>query len=60
MTNKYTSLRVSEERKMKLERAAIEVSYSIGKSVKWTEMANYLFDNMLEDAKKDLMSQAKK
>ncbi|WP_372872708.1 hypothetical protein [Shewanella sp.] len=40
---------------MALERAAIEISYKTGISIKWTELANYLFDNMLQEAKKDLM-----
>ncbi len=51
---KYTSLRVSEEKKMKLERAAIEISYSTGKQIKWTDVANYLFDEYLNEAKKDM------
>ncbi len=55
MSSKTTTLRVSEERKMALERAAIEISYKTGISIKWTELANYLFDNMLQEAKKDLM-----
>ncbi|ELE5893950.1 hypothetical protein RQV73_001969 [Vibrio fluvialis] len=54
MTKKYTSLRVSEERKIKLERAAIEVSYATGKQVKWTDVANHLFDEYLSEAKKDM------
>ena len=54
MTKKYTSLRVSEERKIKLERAAIEVSYATGKQVKWTDVANHLFDEYLNDAKRDM------
>lgn len=51
---KYTSLRVSEEKKIKLERAAIEISYATGKQIKWTEVANYLFDEYLTEAKKDM------
>jgi hypothetical protein len=54
MTKKYTSLRVSEEKKIKLERAAIEISYSTGKQIKWTDVANYLFDEYLNEAKKDM------
>ncbi|OOF18869.1 hypothetical protein BZJ17_15845 [Salinivibrio sp. IB574] len=60
MTKKYTSLRVSEETKLKLERAAIEVSYATGKQVKWTEVANYLFDQYLTEAKKDLKESVSK
>ncbi|WP_345871011.1 hypothetical protein [Shewanella algae] len=55
MSAKTTTLRVSEERKMGLERAAIEISYKTGVSIKWTELANYLFDQYTADAKKDLI-----
>ncbi|MNF98594.1 hypothetical protein D3C84_814590 [compost metagenome] len=51
---KYASLRVSEERKMMLEKAAIEVSYATGKVVKWSDIAFYLFDEHLKEAVKDL------
>ncbi|MCP8769829.1 hypothetical protein NDJ66_03970 [Escherichia coli] len=47
---KYTSLRVPEERKMELEKAAIEVSYATGRMVKWTDMAFYLMDEYLKEA----------
>jgi len=56
---KYTSLRVREDRKMALERAAIEISYAIGKQVKWTDVANYMFDDYLRDAVKDMKSKIK-
>ncbi|EGU32227.1 hypothetical protein [Vibrio scophthalmi] len=51
---KYTSLRVSEEKKIKLERAAIEISYATGRQIKWTDVANHLFDQYLSEAKKDM------
>ena len=51
---KYASLRVSEERKMMLEKAAIEVSCDTGKVVKWSDIAFYLFDVHLNEAVKDL------
>lgn len=54
MSKQYTSLRVSEERKIKLERAAIEISYATGKQVKWTDVANHLFDQYLNEAKRDM------
>ncbi|MDV5248558.1 hypothetical protein [Shewanella xiamenensis] len=56
MNPKSTTLRVSEERKMALERAAIEISYKTGISIKWTELANHLFDKWLNEAKKDLIA----
>lgn len=51
---KYGSLRVSEERKMMLEKAAIEVSYATGKPIKWSEVAFFLIDEYLKEAVKDL------
>ncbi len=54
MTKKYTSMRITEERKIKLERAAIEVSYATGKQIKWTDLANHLFDEYVAEAKKDM------
>ena len=54
-TTKATTLRVNDERKMAMERAAIEISYKTGVSIKWTELANYMFDNLVSEAKKDLI-----
>jgi len=51
---KYTSMRVPEERKMKLERAAIEISYATGKTVKWTDLVFYLMDEYLKEAVRDM------
>ncbi|SON52704.1 hypothetical protein [Vibrio tapetis] len=55
MTKKYTSLRVSESTKMKLERVAIDVSYETKESVRWTDIANFLFDEYLTEAKSDMI-----
>lgn len=40
---------------MKLERVAIDVSYENKESIKWTDVANYLFDRYLTDAKNDMI-----
>ena len=53
--SKATTLRVTDERKMAMERAAIEISYKTGISLKWTELANYMFDNLVNEAQKDLI-----
>ena len=50
----YASLRVSEERKLMLQKAAIDVSYVTGKPLKWSEVAFYLIDEYLNEAVKDL------
>lgn len=47
-------MRVPQEKKMELERAAIEISYSTGQMVKWTDLVFYLIDEHLKDATKDL------
>ncbi|AWM80109.1 hypothetical protein DKL61_07035 [Gammaproteobacteria bacterium ESL0073] len=51
---KYTSIRISEDRKMTLERLAIDTSYISKKSIKWTDIVNYLIDNYAKDAAQDL------
>lgn len=54
MQKLYSSLRVPEDRKLALERLAIEISYKTGKPIKWTELAIYLFDNYAKEAAQDL------
>jgi len=53
---KYTSLRVREDRKIELEKAAIEISYSLGKQIKWTDVANYMFKECLKETIKEMKS----
>nr|AHY02146.1 repressor-like protein [Vibrio cholerae] len=55
MKKKYTSVRVSESTKMKLERVAIDVSYATKESIKRSDVANYLFDQYSNEAKADLI-----
>ncbi|EEV2401545.1 TPA: hypothetical protein NOY28_003186 [Escherichia coli] len=57
---KYTTLRVPEEKKMALERAAIEISYITGKPYRWTDLTFYVIDNYLKEAIKDLKASGKK
>ncbi|EAM8426106.1 hypothetical protein ZN11_05340 [Salmonella enterica] len=57
---KYASLRVPEERKMALEKAAIEISYATGTPYRWTDVAFYVLDSYLKDAVKDLKASAGK
>ncbi|MDI5829594.1 hypothetical protein MJN51_35715, partial [Salmonella enterica subsp. enterica serovar Kentucky] len=40
----------TEERKMKLERLAINASVKLGKTITWTEILGYLIDNYSKDA----------
>ncbi|NLD08801.1 MAG: hypothetical protein GX667_04330 [Xanthomonadaceae bacterium] len=53
--SKATTLHVNDQRKRKLDRLALEVSYKSGKMITWTELVNYTLDNYLDDAVKDLI-----
>ena len=57
---KRTTYNVTEERKMKLERLAINASVKRGKTITWTEILGYLIDNYSKDAAEDLMSAKQK
>ncbi|WP_437890169.1 hypothetical protein [Phytobacter sp. V91] len=57
---KRTTYNVTEERKMKLERLAINASVKLGKTITWTEILGYLIDNYSKDAAEDLMSSKNK
>lgn len=49
-----TSVRVNESRKLKLERAAIDLSYETRTQIKMADIVNYLIDNYMKDAVKDI------
>ncbi|EPA4277431.1 hypothetical protein ACQ3XQ_004871 [Escherichia coli] len=57
---KRTTYNVTEERKMKLLRLAINASVKLGKTITWTEILGYLIDNYSKDAAEDLMSAKQK
>ena len=57
---KRTTYNVTDERKMKLERLAINASVKLGKTITWTEILGYLIDNYSKDAAEDLMSAKQK
>ena len=57
---KRTTYNVTEERKMKLERLAINASVKLGRTITWTEILGYLIDNYSKDAAEDLMSAKQK
>lgn len=57
---KRTTYNVTEERKMKLERLAINASVKLGKTITWTEILGYMIDNYSKDAAEDLMSAKQK
>lgn len=51
---KRTSMAITAERKMKLERAAIDLSKRINTAVSWTYLVNFMIDNYTKNACDDL------
>ena len=45
-----TSFNIKLEKKLRVERLAMEVGMKIGRPVKWTEIMNVLVDNFAKDA----------
>lgn len=56
---KRTTMAIVAERKLKLERLAIDASHTAGKAITWTDIVNHLIDNYAKDAAKDLIHATK-
>jgi len=54
-----TSMSITIERKLLLERCAIDATNKLGRTVKWTDLANYLIDNFAKGAAEDLVESEK-
>ncbi|MEY0665561.1 hypothetical protein AB7281_23360 [Providencia rettgeri] len=52
---KRTTMAVTAERKLKLERMAIDASQKAGKQISWTDIVNHLIDNYGKEATEDLI-----
>ncbi|TXP98729.1 hypothetical protein [Escherichia coli] len=57
--NKRTTISISQEKKLRLERMAIEASHATKTSITWTDIVNYLIDSYAKEACEDLKSKAK-
>lgn len=57
---KDTSIRINGDRKIKLERTAVDLTTLTKKIVKMSDVVNYMIDNYLQDAKKDIQAKADK
>jgi hypothetical protein len=42
-----TTISIAIERKMELERKAIEISHKTGKQIKWTDVVHYMINNYI-------------
>ncbi|EPJ8533717.1 hypothetical protein PWM41_000467 [Providencia rettgeri] len=49
------SLGISNERYLKIERAAVDITAKTGKVTKWSEIVNYMIDEYLQEAKNDMI-----
>lgn len=55
---KDTSIAVNESRKMRIERTAVELTTLTKKVVKMSDVVNFMIDNYLQDAKKDMQAKS--
>ncbi len=55
MKNKErATLNIQIQKKMELEKAAIELSYKLGRSISWTDIAHHMLNNYIKLAKEDI------
>ena len=58
MTTKRKTYNITEERQLRLERLAIEISGKTGKAVRWTELLTFLIDAYAKEAAEDMKNEA--
>lgn len=51
---------ISNERYLRIERTAVDITAKTGKVTKWSDIVNYLIDQYLNDAKNDMVHDLKK
>lgn len=56
MSVKRKTYNITEDRQIRLERLAIDISSKTGKTVKWSELVTYLIDNYQKEAAEDMKS----
>ncbi|MEQ5183823.1 hypothetical protein ABN222_04755 [Providencia alcalifaciens] len=56
--NKRTTISIPQEKKLRLERMAIDASHAAKKPISWTDIVNYLIDSYAKEACEDLKSKA--
>jgi hypothetical protein len=52
------SISFTNERYLKIERVAVELTAKTGKVKKWSDVVNYMVDQYLNDVKHDLMNES--
>lgn len=56
---KRTTMAITAERKMKLERMAIDASQKAGSQISWTDIVNHLIDDYAKEAAEELTERAR-
>lgn len=56
---KRTTMAVTAERKLKLERMAIDGSQKAGKQITWTDIVNHLIDDYAKEAAEELVERVR-
>lgn len=59
MSTKRKTYNITEERQMRLERLAIDLSAKTSKTVKWSELLTFTIDNYAKEAAKDWESKSR-
>ena len=55
MTNERATYNVKLDKKLKIERLAMEASLKVGRTVKWTEIMEVLIDEYAKDAQQTII-----
>ncbi len=56
---KRSTASITGDRKLLLEKKALEIGVKVGKVVKWTDILNYMIDHYTQDAAEDMKSSLK-
>lgn len=56
---KRTTMAITAERKLKLERMAIDASQKAGTQISWTDIVNHLIDEYAKEAAEELTERAR-
>lgn len=59
MTNQRATYNIKMEKKLKMERLAIEASLKIGRTIKWTELMDVLITEFSKDAQEMIIHREK-
>lgn len=59
MAAKRKTYNITEERQIRLERLAIDISNKLNRQVRWTDLMTHLIDNYAKDAAEDILKARK-